>query len=67
VLEYRQRLPLIQGQYILNTGVAYGDLRAFCDWREEALSFFVRDGSGAQGVANLQTRVFIDGREVDEG
>jgi lipopolysaccharide transport system ATP-binding protein len=67
VLEYRQRLPLIQGQYILNTGVAYGDLRAFCDWREEALSFFVRDSSGAQGVANLQTRVFIDGREVDEG
>jgi lipopolysaccharide transport system ATP-binding protein len=67
VLEYRQRLPLIQGQYILNTGVAYGDLRAFCDWREEALSFFVRDSSGAQGVANLQTRVFIDGQEVEQG
>jgi lipopolysaccharide transport system ATP-binding protein len=66
VLEYRQRLPLVQGQYILNTGIAYGDLRAFCDWREEALSFFVKDSSGAQGVANLQTRVFIDGREVEE-
>jgi ABC-type multidrug transport system ATPase subunit len=66
LVEYRQRMPLIQGQYVLNTGIAYGDLHGFCDWRDDALTFYVKDASGAQGVANLGTRILIDGEELPE-
>jgi lipopolysaccharide transport system ATP-binding protein len=67
VVEYRLRLPLTQGQYYLSTGIATGDLRAFCDWRDDALSFFIEDESGARGIVNLCPQLFIDGIELREG
>ncbi len=63
-IEYHQPMAVLGGSYIISTGLAYHDLKAFYDWREAALSFFVHDGGVASGVLNLQPRIYIDGREI---
>lgn len=66
-VEYRQPMALSQGTHTISTGIAYPDLKTFYDWRENAVTFFVTADEQIYGVANLGTRIFIDGEERVSG
>ncbi len=59
-VEFKVRLPLLDGQYDLGADVASADLRHYYDRVESALGFAVREASGAKGLVDLSAEVQID-------
>jgi len=59
-LRFSQPLPLAEGSYQLNLGITRGDLRAYCCWKQNALTFFVHDDSRCKGIVSLRSRLQIE-------
>lgn len=58
-VDFRQRLSLVGGTYLVTVAVAYADASRFCDWRTNALSFHVEDDGRQTGLVNLRTLIAI--------
>ncbi|MCG2712871.1 MAG: ABC transporter ATP-binding protein [Candidatus Omnitrophica bacterium] len=64
MLEYVLKMKLTRGTYYFGTGVAYSDLKAFCDWKESALTFTVLDDGGTKGLVDLDSQIFLDKKRI---
>jgi lipopolysaccharide transport system ATP-binding protein len=64
-IEFSQPLPLAEGTYQVSLGITRNDQRAYCCWRQNALTFFVHDDSGCGGLASLGARLVVDGRVLE--
>lgn len=56
---FKQPMHLIQGRYYVDAAVAYPDGLTFCDWQEMVLDFTVELSGQAEGIANLDSQIYI--------
>ena len=64
-VSYKVKLNLIEGVYNIGADLASHDLSSYIDRVEQAMGFAIVNGSGAKGVADLQTVVSFDLVEVE--
>lgn len=58
-VDFRQKVSLVGGMYLVTVAVAYPDATRFCDWRTNVLSFHVEDDGKQKGMANLNAAIAV--------
>jgi lipopolysaccharide transport system ATP-binding protein len=58
-IEFRIQLPLLDGQYELGVDAASSNLSHYYDRLERALTFTIRDDTGARGIVDLGAKVSV--------
>ncbi len=56
---FNQKIPLIGGEYLISSAVAYKDNMTYCDWVNDMFTINVISRKIAEGVADLNSRIEI--------
>jgi ABC-type polysaccharide/polyol phosphate transport system ATPase subunit len=59
-VEFKLRLPLLNGEYLVSVDVAASDFSHYYDQMERALSFWVKSSNGAKGLVDLAAAITIE-------
>ncbi|MEM9773167.1 MAG: ABC transporter ATP-binding protein [Chloroflexota bacterium] len=64
-VEYKVRLNLVEGVYNVGADLASHDLSCYIDRVEQAMGFAIVNGTGAKGIADLQTAVSFGEKDME--
>lgn len=56
---FNQKIPLIGGEYLISSAVAYKDNMTYCDWVNDMLTLNVISRKMAEGIADLNSSIEI--------
>lgn len=63
-VEYNVKLNLVEGVYNIGADLASHDLSCYVDRVEQAMGFAIVNGSGAKGIADLETVVSFNKKDM---
>jgi len=56
---FKQKVPLIGGEYLISSAVAYKDNMTYCDWVNDMFAVNVINRKTAEGIADLNSSISI--------